>query len=135
MTVLRARPSAQFARIAPAGFRILAALDGAAQQCQVDLEITCGTDSHAAPDPHVTGEAYDVSVQTLTPAQIGAVHAYLQGRLGGGFTVLYERPDHPVDPRLNAIAYVNPKATGPHMHIQRKKGTVFPPLSPAPTAA
>ena len=41
------------------------------------------------------------------------------------FDVLYERPDQPTDARLAAIVYLNPKATGPHFHIQRRKGTQY----------
>ena len=127
MNVVRHRPSARFDQIRPAGFRILAALDQAAQDCRVDLTITSGTDSHALPDPHVTGEAYDVSVAGLSAQQISDVKASLEDCLGPLFTVLYEVGQVPSDPTLRSIAYVNVKATGPHFHIQRRKHTVFPP--------
>lgn len=134
MNVVRHRPSARFDVIAPAGFRILAALDRAAQICRVDLMVTCGTDSHALPDPHPLGEAFDVSVLGLSAQQIADVHAQLTRDLGPLFTVLYEVPHVPSDPTLRSIAYVNMDATGPHFHLQRKKGTVFPPVWP-PTEA
>lgn len=127
MNVVRHRPGVRFDVIAPAGFRILAALDMAAQDCLVDLMITCGTDSHAMPDPHVTGEAFDVSVHTLSAQQIADVKAHLEDTLGPLFTILYEVPKVPSDPTLRSIAYINVKASGPHFHIQRRKGTVFPP--------
>ena len=127
MNVLRHRPSVRFDVIAPAGFRILAALDAAAQRYHVDLMVTSGTDSHAMPDPHATGEAFDVSVQTLSAQQIADVKAHLERTLGALFTVLYEVPKTPSDPTLRPIAYVNVKATGPHFHIQPRKGTIFPP--------
>lgn len=127
MNVVRHRPSAYFQVIAPAGFRILSALDQAAQACRVDLMITSGTDSHTAPDPHVSGDAYDVSVFGLSADQIANVKASMESTLGPLFTVLYEVEKVPSDPTLRAIAYVNVKATGPHFHIQRRKGTVFPP--------
>ena len=136
--VVRHRPAARFDQIRPAGFRILAALDHAAQACRVDLLITSGTDSHTVPDPHVTGEAYDVSVHTLSAQQIADVKASLERSLGPLFTVLYEVPKVPSDPTLRPIAYVNIKATAPHFHLQRKKGTVFPPdpvTPPAPMVA
>lgn len=126
MNVVRHRPSARFDVIRPAGFRILAALDRAAQACHTDLLVTSGTDSHAMPDPHCTGEAYDVSVHGLSAQQIADVYASLKG-LGPLFTVLYEVKAVPSDPTLRPIAYVNVDATGPHLHVQRKKGTVFPP--------
>lgn len=133
MHVLRHRPGVRFDRIRPAGFRILAALDRAAQECRTDLEITSGTDSHAA-GAHPTGEAYDVSVQGLSAQQIWDVCASLSRILGPLFTVLYEVPAVPSDPTLRHIAYVNVSATGPHFHVQRKKNTVFPPESVTPPA-
>jgi hypothetical protein len=63
MNVLQHRPTARFDQIAPAGFRILAALDRATLACGVDLTITSGTDSHGFNDPHSAGAAYDVSVK------------------------------------------------------------------------
>ena len=127
MNVVHHRPAARFDVIAPAGFRILSAIDQAAQDVRVDLMITCGTDSHAMPDPHVTGEAYDVSVHGLSAQQIADVKASLEATLGPLFAVLYEVREVPSDPTLRPIAYVNVKATGPHFHIQRKKNTIFPP--------
>lgn len=132
MYVVRHRSSVRFAVIGPAGFRILAALDQAAQDCCVDLMITSGTDSHTMPNPHCTGEAYDVSVLGLSAQQIADVKASLADCLGPLFTVLYEVPAVPSDPTLRPIAYVNVKATGPHFHVQRRRGTVFPPESVTP---
>ena len=132
MNVVRHRPSARFDVIAPAGFRILAALDQAAQDCMIDLMITSGTDSHVAPDPHLTGEAYDVSGKGLSAQQISDVKTSLEDMLGPLFTVLYEVREVPSDPTLRSIAYVNVKATGPHFHIQRRRGTTFPPPAVTP---
>lgn len=127
MNVVRHRPGAYFTTIAPAGFRILSALDQAAQDCLVDLMITCGSDSHPPTDPHSLGCAYDVSVHTLSAQQIADVKAHLEETLGPLFTVLYEVPKVPSDPTLRPIAYVNVKASAPHFHIQRLKNTVYPP--------
>lgn len=129
--VVRHRPAARFDVIAPAGFRILAALDQAAQDCLVDLMITSGTDSHAR-GAHPTGEAYDVSVHMLSAQQIADVKAHLEDTLGPLFTVIYEVPQVPSDPTLRSIAFVNTAATGPHLHIQRRKHTTFPPESVVP---
>lgn len=134
MNVVRHRPSVRFDVIGPAGFRILSAIDRAAYDCRVDLMITSGTDSHAAPSAHITGEAFDVSVKALSAQQIADVKAHLERSLGALFTVLYEVPQVPSDPTLRPIAYVNAKATGPHFHIQRKKGTTFPPVLITPEA-
>lgn len=128
MTILSARPSAKFGVIAPAGFRILSALDQAAQACRFDLVITCGTDGHPPADPHATGEAYDVSVKGMAPETIIDLTVCLERLLGPLFTVLYEVPVLPPDPRLKALATLNVHATGPHVHVQRKHGTTFPPV-------
>ncbi len=125
---LRHRDSVRFAVIAPAGFRILSALDAVAQHLEIDLTITSGTDSHVAPDPHAEGEAFDVSVIGLSSDQIHAIKSTLEQILGPLFTVLYEVPERPSDALLRAIAYVNYAATGPHFHIQSRKGTVYPPM-------
>jgi hypothetical protein len=63
----------------------------------------------------------------LTPSQIIEVIDALVQLLGPLFTVLYETPATPSDAKLGEFAYVNPKATGPHLHLQLKKGTVYPP--------
>lgn len=127
--VLRQLASVQFAHIAPAGFRILAALVETAEHLAVDLMITSGTDSHTPPDPHASGEAYDVSVASLDPARIIGIKNLLEQILGSSFAVLYEVPTLPEDPHLRAVAYLNRAATGSHFHIQRKKGTVYPPVT------
>lgn len=134
MNVVRLKAGAGFPTLAPAGIRILAALDHAAQDCQVDLTITSGSEKRgrAATDPHPLGEAVDVSVQGLRADQITNLKVSLETTLGRLFTVLYEVPAPPADPHLRAIAYLNAAATGPHFHIQRKKNTVFPPPPAAP---
>lgn len=133
MNVVRHGPAVRFDMIAPAGFRILSALDQTAQDCRVDLMVTSGTDSHAT-GPHATGEAFDISVHTLSAQQIWDVKASLEELLGPLFTVLYEVPKVPSDSTLRSIAYLNAAATGPHFHVQRKKGTTFPPESVTPGA-
>lgn len=125
--VVRHRPSVRFDVIAPAGFRILSALAQAAEFCETDLMITCGTDGHSMPDPHVTGEAFDVSVHTLSADQIADVKGCLERILGHAFTVLYETPRVPSNPTLRPIAFVNISATAAHFHIQRALDTTFPP--------
>jgi len=124
--VLRCASGVQFERIAPGGFRILAALDGATKVLGRDLTITAGTDSHTG-GKHPTGEAYDVRTRDLPSAQVLRLYDYLQATLGQRFTVLYEAPEKPDSPALAAITYLNPAASGPHIHCQIKKGTTYPP--------
>ena len=127
ISIVTHRPSVRFSMIAPAGFKILAAIQRAAEQCDWDLEITSATDSHTQPSAHVTGEAYDLSVKGMSAQTIEDVKKALEAALGPLFTVLYEVPTPPSDPTLRHIAYVNARATGPHFHIQRRKGTIYPP--------
>lgn len=101
--------------------RILAALDGAAGLLRHDLTVTCGREGHPLTDPHTRGLALDVRVQDLSEAQILALVDAVQQRLGAAFTVLYEIPVRPVGV-LASIAYVNANATGPHCHVQLRKG-------------
>ena len=124
--VLKTAPGVKFAKIEPAGFRILAALDGLTKVLGFDLTITSGTDSHTT-GRHPTGEAYDVSVKGWAVAVIARALSVLRRTLGERFTVLYEVPLTPTDPAEAALAYVNTHATGKHLHIQPKKGTVYPP--------
>lgn len=129
MNVLRVKAGVTFAPIAPAGFRILAALVAVAQMVHRDLEITSGSDSHPPNDVHALGEAYDLSVQGFDAPTIAMIRAGLQQQLGEAFTVLYETPVTPTDVRLQVISYVNVHATAPHIHVQRRNGTVYPPIA------
>lgn len=120
-------------RLAPAGIRILAAIDHAAGICARDLILTCGNEAHPADDPHTRGEAFDVSVHGLADREIIALYVTLTSTLGPLFTVLYETPAIQSNSALRQIATINPHATAPHLHLQPKKGTIFPPESPAPS--
>ncbi len=113
----------------PGGARIIAALDSATLMLGRDLTVTAGTNDHAT-GRHPDGEAYDLSVAGLTPAQIVNVVTYLRNELGGAFYVQYEDLEVPSDPRLAAITVVNQEATAPHIHAQVRKNTVYPPAEP-----
>jgi hypothetical protein len=134
--VLRTRPHVTLTGLRAAGFRILAALDGLCRHLGKDIWITSGTDGNRLPtDPHKTGEAIDFSIigrfdtpmDDFTTEDILESKRFLEDYLGPAFTVLYEAPSYPVDPRLRAIVYLNAKASAPHFHVQRKRNTVFPP--------
>ena len=127
--VLKKRPCVDLDHLAAAGFAILSALALAAQSCSVNLWLSCGNEGHDPTDPHTLGNALDVSVTGLGAETIRQLHTTLQNTLGPNFTVLYEVPTDPTDPLLAPIAYVNPQAPGPHLHLQLKKGlTDYPPL-------
>ncbi len=120
----------RFDRIQPAGFALLWGIQQAAFTLGLDLTITCGTEGHTPTDPHTLGEAVDVSVANLTPTQIRLLHTTLIKSLAwhvpGACTVLFEVQSFPTtEPELASIATVNPRATAPHFHLQRAKGTVY----------
>lgn len=133
VSVVRPKPGVGFPVLAPAGIRILSALDIVCQVLGRDLVVTSGSESRGrkATDPHATGEAADLSVSGFTPGEIVRLKNLLEVELGAAFTVLYETPAKPLDTALAAVAYVNPAATATHIHIQRKKNTVFPPAMAA----
>ena len=111
----------------PCQARLITAIDLCARLLGVELTLTCGREGHIVTDPHTRGLALDVSVANLAMDQIDKAYFYLRSVLGDLFTVLYEVPTEPADPRLKAIAFLNAQATAPHFHVQRKKGTSFPP--------
>jgi hypothetical protein len=57
--------------------------------------------------------------------RIVSVYNHLQEQLGPDFTVLYEVKVKP-NGVLSGIAYVNPDATAEHLHLQIRKGLVWP---------
>lgn len=115
--------------IAPAGIRILAAIDQAARYMGIVLTITSASErrGRAETDPHMTGEAFDVSVIGLTPKETRDLWRSLTLTLGTAFTVLLEAPIGMDIGELTDIVYHSKGATALHLHVQRKKGTVWPP--------
>lgn len=125
--VLRVEPGVKFDCIASAGARIIAAVDGATKVLGIDLWISSGTEGHGPTSPHTRGEAYDVSVKDMTIPVILKAKQYLELVLGTRFSVVYVVPSAPTDPNLLPIVHVNENAAEPHLHIQVKQGTVYPP--------
>jgi hypothetical protein len=124
MGMLRIKPGVTLDRLAIAGARILLAVTEQAAKTDFDWLLTCATSGHPPADPHSRGEGEDFS---LTPfpnsAAVNAGVLALRQALGPAYTVLLEFPEAPDDALLARIATVNPKATGPHIHVQIKKGT------------
>lgn len=126
---VRLKSGAAVQVLASAGIRILSAIDRAALALGGDLLITSGSEDMGRDphDPHMTGEAFDVGVAGLETRQIVTLYHALTTMLGEAFTVLLEAPPSLVLPAdLVMIRYPNIHATGLHLHIQRKKGTVWP---------
>lgn len=128
MGVLLIKPGVSFTGLAPAGLRLLGALDRVVRAQAFDLILTCGTDSHPPNDPHSRGCAFDVRTHNLTEEQkqyvLRAVLADLM------------EPDA-VDPILPVsiglatrywyVQLENPGEITEHMHMQLRRGVNFPP--------
>ena len=124
------KPGVRFTTIAPAGFRLLGAIERAARVVGVPLVITSACDgTHSGPaDPHLVGEAYDLRTRTLTPAQADAVLLAILGWCR-------DDPDPPPAPvegvprslaTRNFFGFVEASGSmNEHIHVQRRKGRVY----------
>lgn len=110
MAVVRVKAGVAFTVIAPGGFRMLSALDQAAAAQATDVTITSACDGeHSGPnDPHHRGEAYDVRTHDQPDKQ--SLLAAIQKKLGDRFFAFLE----------------DPGTDNEHIHMQVKKGTVYP---------
>lgn len=118
-----------FAVIAPAGFRILSALETVARSLNYDLMITSACDGeHSGPnDPHGRGLAFDLRLKPLSPTMKDDVHRM----------VLLELSDHaePLQVVSTGLAtelfYAQIEDRGgenEHLHVQLRNGRQYPPL-------
>lgn len=113
--------------LTPCQARIIGVLDQIIREgFQHNLIVSCGREGHVATDPHPRGLALDVRTIDLTPQQVLYVHAEAVTLLGYAFTVLYEIVGSARTIELAAIATKDTNATEEHIHIQAKKGTVWP---------
>ena len=114
MNVIQVKSGVEFSKIAPAGFRILSALDQVSQKLGLDFVITSACDGlHSGEmDPHHTGEAYDVRSHDFTPEQKDKILAEVMAILGWEYFYGFLE---------------SPGTDGEHFHYQRKKATVYPP--------
>jgi hypothetical protein len=120
---IRIKQGVQFTVIAPGGFRILAAIEDAADQIAHDLTITSACDgSHSGPDdPHHRGEAYDVRTKDLPDKQLALAKIK-------DFLAIPESESQ----GSRFFAWIeNEGQEGEHIHVQVRRGTVYP---PAPVA-
>lgn len=111
--VVKTKEAVFFLKIAPAGFRILSAIDQVAAALSIDLVITSGTDGqHSGPlDPHHRGEAYDVRSQGFSAELKQQILDGVMRRLG--FDRFY--------------GFIESAGTdNEHFHFQVKKGTIYP---------
>lgn len=111
--VVKVKDGVEFKVIAPAGFRILGAIETTARRAGVDLTITSACDGmHSGPgDPHHLGEAYDVRTHGFNPDQKLMILNCFQALL----------------PADQFYCFLEAPNTGnEHWHCQRKKDTVYP---------
>lgn len=125
-SVVYVKTGVRFDRIAPAGMRILSAVEHAARECQRSLTITCGTEAHGPNDPHTKGEAYDVRSRKIPVHEkrhvLQAIMAWLRE----------DEDDAPVETAGGLATrhffgfLEQPGTPHEHLHIQRRRGTVYP---------
>ncbi len=120
--------------IAPAGFRILEACSSVARAMGFVVEITCGSNSHPASDPHTLGMAYDIRSHKMSLLQ---KQMFLRGVMDN---LAYSTSDLAIstDGGLATTYFFgfleDPGTPNEHFHIQRRKSAVWPPVEKAITA-
>lgn len=129
--IVRVKPGVLFTVIAPAGFRLLAAIERTARALAIELTITSACDGeHSGPtDPHHRGEAYDVRTRNLTePQKDGVLREILNACHDAG-----DGSPRPVDGTPRSLAtgrffgFVEaPGDVNEHIHVQVRKGRVYP---------
>lgn len=129
--VVRVKPGVTFSTIAPAGFRMLQAIECAARRLSLDLTITSACDGeHSGPnDPHHRGEAYDVRTRGLTEPQKDELVATIIGAcVDGGEVPPYTLPTVPRSCASGRFfAFVEaPGTVNEHIHVQLRKERVYP---------
>lgn len=106
---------AKFDVMAPGGFRILSALDCAAETLGIIIRVTSGTDGcHSGQaDPHHRGDAYDFGSHEFTETTKQRI----------------------LDEAMEILNFEHfygflesPGTANEHFHFQVKKGTVYPPV-------
>lgn len=115
----------------PSLARILWALQSVADEWAQDITVSCGAERHDQTDPHTTGEAVDISVAGMDAFEIVTLYRNLSRALGAAFYCQIEAPTASgiKDQPLLDLLVVNARASAMHLHVQRKKNTVYPPQS------
>lgn len=122
------KPGVAFTTIAPAGFRLVEALNLTARRLALVLKVTCGCEAHPPLDPHTLGEAYDVQTHGFTDDQKRVILKALMQELADG-DVPGDVP-FPADGGIGTAHFwgwiEHPGEPNEHLHCQRRKGTVYP---------
>lgn len=111
---------------APAGVRILGALDATARRLKIDLIITCADKEHPPSDPHSAGEAFDVRTHDFDDEMKRTILRELMLEL---------QNDSPMDvPIATGIGTAtlhfygqieHPNQPNEHLHVQRRAFTTY----------
>jgi len=129
--VVRVKPGVLFTTIAPAGFRLLGAIERAARAVNATLTITSACDgAHSGPDdPHHRGEAYDVRSRDLPEAVKHLVLAEIMRACNDDDV----GPAHPIPAIAGSLAtskffgFLEAAGTdNEHLHVQLRQGRTYP---------
>jgi hypothetical protein len=120
------KPGADTRILGKAGVRILGVLDVLARHFKVDMVITSANDAHAAPDPHATGEAFDLRTHDWPDDQKEAVLEEL-------LILLSDDPTTDAPQRVSIGLATkrfygqleNPGQPTEHIHVQRRNHTTY----------
>lgn len=134
MSVLRVYPfpnpaqAVRFDVIAPAGFRLLAALDNLSRDWPSDIFLTSGTDgAHSGPtDPHKRGCAYDVQTNQwpLMDTKQAFVRAVVERAEGNGASAVSVGGGWGTTHFWGWVE--NAGEPNEHAHLQLRQGVSFP---------
>ena len=131
VAVVHVKPGVLFTTIAPAGFRLLGAIERAARAVNAPLTITSACDgAHSGPDdPHHRGEAFDVRSQDLPEAVKHTVLAEIM-RACNDDGVGPAQPVAGIPASLATSRFFGfLEAVGTdneHIHVQLRKGRSYP---------
>jgi hypothetical protein len=123
-------PGVEFTTIAPAGFRLLSAIEQAARALGLDLTITSACDGpHSGlVDPHHRGEAYDIRTHDIPPSKVAAVLDAIINACRDED----EGPALPVSSVTRSLATVrffgfieDAGAPNEHLHVQLRRGAAY----------
>lgn len=131
VAVVRTKPGVLFTTIAPAGFRLLGAIERAARAVRCELTITSACDgAHSGPDdPHHRGEAYDVRSHDLPPG----VKLLVLTEIMRACSADGAGPPQPVPgvasscATLSFFGFIEAAGTdNEHIHVQLRRGRSYP---------
>jgi hypothetical protein len=128
---VRVKPGVTFTAISPAGFRLLAAIEGAARALRIELTITSACDGvHSGPDdPHHCGEAYDVRTHGFTePVKDAIVFAIMRACADPNAGLPEPIPGIPRSrATLRFFGFIEgPGTPNEHIHVQLRRGRAYP---------